>query len=121
MTKVNTDTSAFTMEDVIKLNTIDQRLTEIMLTGERQCAKKAQQRQAWSPKQRNIARNYSHLKQKHTMSMKRLLNWPHLDQLRLHTDVSDYKHLILDSTFIWEKKKQTRALWRSCKKKSELI
>jgi hypothetical protein len=79
LTKVNTDPSAFTMEDVIKLNTIDQRLTEIMLTGERQCAKKAQQRQAWSPKQRNIARNYSYWKQKHTMLMKRLLNWPHLD------------------------------------------
>jgi len=109
------------MDDVITLNAIEQHLTEIMITGEHWCAKKVQQRQAWSPKQRNIARNYSYWKQKKNMSIKRLFNRPHLNQLRIHTDVLDYEHSKMDSSFIWKKKRQTRSLWRSCKKKSESI
>jgi hypothetical protein len=52
------------------------------------------------------------------MVIRKIILWSHLDQIRLYTDISDADHAILDINIIQQKKKETRAKWHSCKKRS---
>jgi hypothetical protein len=56
MDKISDSLYKFTNEAVQELNCIDDQLTNFMLAGERKCSRKYSQRQAWSPKQQEIAR-----------------------------------------------------------------
>jgi hypothetical protein len=61
-------TGSLSPHDAQLLNSIDKKITQILLAGERQCARKISQRQPWSPVQREIARTYSYWKQKMGMA-----------------------------------------------------
>jgi hypothetical protein len=101
-----------------KLNLIDTQLTEIMLAGKRVCSKNWKiNRQWWSPEQRRIGRTFSYWKQKLVMSKKKLINWHHLDQLRIHNEISDNDHINLSSSFILQQMRYSRSKWRCYKKK----
>jgi len=93
----------FAPEDVSKqLNTINRQLTEILLAGERQCARKLPYRQEWEPTSQLIARTYSYWRQKKLMVQKKLIHSHHLDQLQKNIQISDYDHQSLDIYHITE-------------------
>jgi hypothetical protein len=72
-----------------------------MLAGEQVGSKKWKiNRQWWCPEQRHIGRTFSYWKQKLSMSKEKLINWPHLDQLCIHTEISDSDHVNFSSSFI---------------------
>jgi hypothetical protein len=48
---------------------------------------------------------------------KKLINWHHLDQLRIHNEISDNDHINLSSSFILQQMRYSRSKWRCCKKK----
>jgi hypothetical protein len=113
------DPDSFTTDDATLLNSIDCHLTDIMLAGERNSTCRRNQRQSWSPRQHEIAKTFSYWKQKSIMESKKLFIWDHLNQLRLHTNISDYDHSNIDPKFIHDKKREARAKWKACKKHSE--
>lgn len=53
--------------------------------------------------------------------MKRLMSWAHLEQLSIHTNISDYYHSSLDPFLIQQRKNESRTQWKAIKKKSTLI
>jgi hypothetical protein len=55
------------------------------------------------------------------MEARKLINWNQLSRLRLYTSISDEDHLSLDPTLIQLRKRETRAKWKSCKKRSDSI
>jgi hypothetical protein len=119
--KAHSNPSGFTLLDAECLNKLDAHLTDIMLTGERLCSNRRNQRQWWSPTQREIGRTYSYWKQKSNMENKKLIQWEHLSRLRKYTSISDEDHITLDPVQIQSRKREARNKWRSCKKKSQVI
>lgn len=75
----------------------------------------------WSPTQRETGRTYSYWKQKSNMEAKKLIHWDHLSRLRTYTSISDGDHLSLDPSLIQLRKREARARWKSCKKRSDSI
>ena len=94
------DPKTFSVDDADLLNSIDYQLTHIMLAGERNSSRKRNQRQLWSPHQHEIARTFFYWRQKAIMESKKLIHWDHLDHLRIHTNITDYDHSIIDPQFI---------------------
>jgi len=94
---------------------------DIMLTDERLCLNRRNQRQWWSPTQREIGRTYSYWKQKSSMGNKKLIHSKRLSRLHKYTSISDKDHISLDPTLIQSRKREARNKWRSCKKRSEMI
>lgn len=85
-----------TKEISAQLNTIDKQITEILLAGEKQCARKLHTKQDWEPASQLIARTYSNWKQKRIMVSRKIVNFHHLDQLHKNIHVSDYEHQSLE-------------------------
>jgi hypothetical protein len=121
LNKASKDNNMLSQEDIASLNTINKQLTQFMLAGEQKCSKKANQRQFWSPHQKEISRMFSYWKQKSIMEAKKLINWQHLNNLRTFTSISEVEHLSLDPTLISNRKRESRSKWRTCKKHSEHI
>jgi hypothetical protein len=105
-------------KDVSELNTIDQQLTEFMISAEKLCAKKHKNRQPWSPKLHNIGKTFADWKQKNKMSSKKLFHWEHLSQLHFNSSVTDDEHYNTDPSFIKSMLKTAHSKWRQCKKRS---
>lgn len=76
------------LKEANQLNTLDEQITEILLSGEWQCAKRGHQCHPWSPQQREIARMFSYWKQKLVISKQRLFRWDQLDRHCAHTSIS---------------------------------
>jgi hypothetical protein len=55
------------------------------------------------------------------MESKKLIHWDHLDQLQIHTNISDFEHSSLDPSLIQQRKKESKNQWKAIKKKSALI
>jgi len=90
------------------LNGLDNQITKNMLAGERQCKKKCNQCQLWSPQLRQIAKTFSYWKQKLLMAHQHFFRWDHLNRLHMHTLISDQEHNIRDPTEIKIHLKQAR-------------
>jgi len=119
--KAQLDVKSFSQDDSKTLNQIDSLLTTIMFNGERLCSNRRNQRQWWSPTQREIGRTYSYWKQKSNMEVKKLIHWDHLSRLRNYTSILEKGHLSLDPILIQTRKREARNKWRTCKKRSKTI
>jgi hypothetical protein len=112
------DTPGFlSAQDADILNDIDQKFTDILLAGEKQCARQPTQCQPWSPFQRKTAQSFSYWKQKFSMSKKKCFHWEHLDRLQKFTKISGCDHSIRDYEIIQAKLQRARSDWKACKKK----
>jgi hypothetical protein len=109
--------NSFSMDDVKQLNIIDPQLTDFMLSAEQKYCKHRNQRQFWSPFQRETARAFSYWKQKSIMESRKLIDWSQLNRLRTHTLISETDHMSLDPTLIYTKKERSYSQMESLQKK----
>lgn len=52
------------------------------------------------------------------MEARKSFNWDHLSQLRIYTNIPDEDYMSRDAILIGKRKKEARAKWRACKKRS---
>ncbi len=114
-------TNTFTDEDERELNALDHQVSDIMLTGERLCAKDNKSREPWSPKLLTTGGTLSYWKNKLRMLRSKNLQWHHLNRLRANLDISDTDHTSLCIKHNRDKLRQARKAWKKTKQASRNI
>jgi hypothetical protein len=111
-------TNTFTDTDEVELNALDRQISDIMLTGERLCAKDHKTRNPWSPITLTTGGTLSYWKTKMRMIRTKNLQWHRLDNLCKHLNISDMEHSSLCIQHAREKLRNARKAWREVKRES---
>jgi hypothetical protein len=102
-------------EDELELNALDRQVTEILLTGERLCAKDNKARNPWSPTILITGGTLTYWKNKMRMVRNKNIQWRRLDRLRNNLDIPDDDHRSLSIDLTREKLRNARRAWREAK------
>jgi hypothetical protein len=111
-------TNNFHDEDELELNALDRQVTEILLTGERLCAKDNNARNPWSPTILTTGGTLTYWKNKMRMVRNKNIQWSRLDRLRSNLDISDADHKSLCIRLTRENLRLARRAWREAKRAS---
>jgi hypothetical protein len=103
----------------VKLNNLDKQITEILLQGERQCAKQHLNRNPWSPTLNSTVRALVYWQRKMQMARKQHFKWNELNKLRERTNIDSTEHTCTDPSSIKQSLRNARKQWRNIQKQSD--
>jgi hypothetical protein len=96
--------------------TLDNKITNILLSGEQLCSKPSKNRNPWSPELVLLARTYTYWRQKKVMSRSQQYNWKLLNYFA-EINISPTDHYNTDMNYIQDKLHTARWQWIDFKKK----
>lgn len=101
-------------EDIM---TLDNKITNVLLSGEQLCSKPSKNRNPWSPELVLLARTYTYWRQKKVMSRSQQYNWKLLNYFT-EINISPTDHYNTDMNYIRDKLHTARWQWIDFKKNS---
>jgi len=101
-------------EDIM---TLDNKITNVLLSGEQLCSKPSKNRNPWSPELVLLARTYTYWRQKKVMSRSQQYNWKLLNYFA-EINISPTDHYNTDMNYIQDKLHTARWQWIDFKKNS---